>query len=55
MDFGIAWWIALLEVSGIFIGARIAHKLPIPTLKKSVAGLSLAVGVYMLIKGLNTP
>lgn len=51
VDFGMAWWVALLEVSGIFFGVRIAHKLPIPTLKKLVAGLSLAVGLYMLIRG----
>lgn len=51
VDFSMAWWIALLEVLGIFLGVRVAHKLPIPTLKKAVAGLSLAVGIYMLIRG----
>ena len=52
---GYVYWPALLVMvffSVIFapIGAKVAHKLPVPTLKKIFAGLLFMLAVYMLYK-----
>lgn len=48
VDFGLVWWVTALELVGVFWGVSLAHKLPVPTLKKLAAWLCLLIGVYML-------
>lgn len=50
VKFELVWWVTLIEVLGVFIGVKIAHKLPIPLLKKGVSALCLGMGLYMLTK-----
>ncbi|MDL2307266.1 sulfite exporter TauE/SafE family protein [Desulfovibrio sp. OttesenSCG-928-C06] len=50
VDFGLVWWVTLLELLGVGIGVRIAHKVPVQTLKTCVSTLCLIFGVYMIIK-----
>ena len=47
VDFSLVWWITLVEVVGVFVGVKIAHKLPLALLKKSVSLFCLVLGVYM--------
>ena len=48
--FDIVWWVTALEVTGVFIGVKIAHMVPVAKLKRSVSLLCLSIGVYMLVK-----
>lgn len=50
VDFGIVWWVTLLELVGVAAGVRIAHKVPAATLKKSVSILCLVIGAYMMLR-----
>ena len=42
--------IAVLLVAGVLAGARLAHRLPGPLLKRSVAMVLVAVGIFMVIR-----
>ena len=42
--------IAVLLVAGVLAGARLAHRLPGPLLKRSVAMVLVAVGIFMAIR-----
>lgn len=50
VDFGLVWWVTGLEIIGVFIGVKIAHKTPVAILKKYVSILCLVIGLYMLVK-----
>lgn len=52
VDFGIVWWVTLLELAGVGLGVRVAHKMPVNTLKQSVSILCLAIAAYMIITAL---
>ena len=52
IDFSIAWWVILLELTGVGIGVWLAHRTPGGTLKKIVSVVCIFVGLYMLIKWL---
>ena len=47
VNIGASLAIAVLLVSGVIVGARIAHRLPAGLLKPMVAGVLIAVGVAM--------
>lgn len=50
VDFELVWWVTLLELVGVFIGVRIAHRVPVASLKKAVSLFCLAIGLYMLVR-----
>lgn len=50
VDFSLVWWVTFVEVLGVFVGVKIAHKLPLALLKKSVSFFCLIMGLYMFIK-----
>ncbi len=52
VEFGIVWWVTLLELAGVALGVRIAHKAPVAALKRNVSILCLAIGIYMIVKAL---
>lgn len=52
VDFGIVWWVTLLELVGVALGVRVAHKVPVATLKSSVSFFCLGIGAYMIVKAL---
>ena len=47
IDFSIAWWITLCQLTGVMIGVRIAHTLPLDKLKKGVTWFCLATGIFI--------
>jgi len=50
--FELAWWVTLCELAGIVIGVRLAHTMPVQTLKKAVTLFCLCIGGVLAIKAL---
>lgn len=48
INFTIAALITLLEIAGVFVGARIVHAVNAESLRKFVGALCIAVGVFLL-------
>jgi uncharacterized membrane protein YfcA len=50
INFGVAALVTLLEITGVFVGARIVHTVDLNTLRKFVALLCIAVGVFLIAR-----
>lgn len=53
VNFKIAAVVTLLEIAGVFVGARIVHAVNAESLKKFVAALCIAVGVFLVARALG--
>jgi uncharacterized membrane protein YfcA len=53
INFTIAAMVTLLEIAGVFLGARIAHAVDGGSLRKFVAMLCIAVGVFLVARVLG--
>lgn len=53
IDLAVAAPVAVLEIAGVLLGARIAHALDVRLLRKVVALLCVAVGVMILARALT--
>jgi len=47
VDFSIVWWVTACELVGVLIGVRIAHAVPVASLKKTVTAFCLLVGLII--------
>lgn len=52
VEFGTATWIAAIALAGLAIGARATHSVGALLQRRTVAGLCIAVGVFMLARAL---
>ena len=52
IDFMAAAWVALFALAGVAVGARTAHAANAMTQRRMIAALSIAVGVFMLVREL---
>ena len=52
VDFMTAAWVALFALAGVVVGARTAHAVSALVQRRMVAGLCIAVGVFMLVRSL---
>jgi len=50
INFGIAAPVTLLEIAGVFAGTRIAHAVDANVLRKFVALLCVAVGIFLIVR-----
>ena len=50
INFTIAALVTLLEIGGVFVGARIAHAVDAGWLRKFVAALCIAVGAFLMAR-----
>lgn len=50
INFPLAAWITLLEIAGVFAGAHIVHAVNANVLRKFVAVLCIAVGVFLIAR-----
>jgi uncharacterized membrane protein YfcA len=50
IHFEIAALVTVLEVAGVFIGARIVHAVNADVLRKFVAILCVAVGIFLIVR-----
>jgi len=48
IDYGVAATVTLLEIAGVFAGARIVHAVNADLLRKFVAVLCVAVGAWLM-------
>ena len=53
VNFKIAAVVTLLEIAGVFVGARIVHAVNAEPLRKSVGVLCIAVGVFLIARALG--
>ncbi|MEK6594643.1 MAG: sulfite exporter TauE/SafE family protein [Pseudomonadota bacterium] len=53
INFKIAAVVTLLEIAGVFVGARIVHAVNAELLKNFVAALCIAVGVFLIVRVLG--
>jgi len=53
IDFGIAATVALLEIAGVLLGARIVHAVNAELLRKFVAMLCVVVGTGLMARELG--
>lgn len=54
IDFAIAAVVTVLEIAGVYVGARIAHAVSPGPLKQFVAWLCIAVGIFLVVRALGT-
>lgn len=52
LDFAIAGWVVAFSLLGLVLGIRAAHALSVATLRRTAAGLCIAVGVFMVVRAL---
>jgi uncharacterized membrane protein YfcA len=50
INFPLAAWITVLEIAGVFVGAHIVHAVNANVLRKFVAVLCIAVGVFLIAR-----
>lgn len=50
IDFGVAAGVTLLEIAGVYVGARIVHAVNAGILRKFVAVLCIAVGGFLIMR-----
>jgi uncharacterized membrane protein YfcA len=50
VNFGIAVPVTLIEIAGVYLGARVAHAVDTGTLKRFVAVLCIAVGAFLVVR-----
>ena len=50
VDFTIAAEVTVLEIAGVYVGARIAHAVSPGPLKRFVAWLCIAVGIFLIVQ-----
>lgn len=50
IDFTIAAVVTVLEIAGVYVGARIAHAVSPGPLKRFVAWLCIAVGIFLMVR-----
>lgn len=53
INFGIAGVVTVLEIAGVFLGARIVHAVNADSLRKFVAVLCIVVGAYLIARTLG--
>lgn len=53
INFGIAGVVTVLEIAGVFLGARIVHAVNAESLRKFVAVLCIVVGAYLIARTLG--
>lgn len=53
VNFTVAVVVTLLEIAGVFVGARIAHAANIQSLKTFVAVLCIVVGIFLITRALG--
>lgn len=53
INFSIASVVTVLEIAGVFLGARIVHSVNADSLRKFVAVLCIAVGIYLIARALG--
>lgn len=53
INFGIAGVVTVLEIAGVFLGARIVHAVNADSLRKFVAILCIVVGIYLIARALG--
>lgn len=53
INFGIAGVVTVLEIAGVFLGARIVHAVNADSLRKFVAVLCILVGAYLIARTLG--
>lgn len=54
IDFTVAAVVTLLEIAGVFVGARIVHAVSPGPLKQFVAWLCIAVGIFLIARTLGS-
>jgi len=54
IDFTLAAVVTVLEIAGVYVGARIAHAVSPGPLKQFVAWLCIAVGIFLVVRALGT-
>ena len=52
VDFGLAAWVTLLELVGVWAGVRLSHSLPRERLKACVATVCILLGGFMAVQSL---
>ena len=52
IDFATAAWITVFELVGVVAGTRAAHAVSVAVLRRTAAGLCIAVGLFMLVRSL---
>jgi uncharacterized membrane protein YfcA len=50
VDFATAAWVSALSLAGVGIGTRAAHAVRVVVLRRTAAGLCIAVGLFMLLR-----
>jgi len=53
INFSIAGVVTVLEIAGVFLGARIVHAVNADSLRKFVAVLCIVVGAYLIVRTLG--
>ena len=53
INFNIAGVVTVLEIAGVFLGARIVHAVNADSLRKFVAVLCIVVGAYLIARTLG--
>ncbi|MBY0269559.1 MAG: sulfite exporter TauE/SafE family protein [Burkholderiales bacterium] len=53
INFGIAGVVTVLEIAGVFLGARIVHAVNADSLRKFVTVLCIVVGIYLIARALG--
>lgn len=49
--FPLVWWVTVCELAGVALGVRVAHSLPLNSLKKYVTWFCLAIGLLIAARG----
>ena len=55
IDFQVASWVTVVELVGVMIGAKIAHKAKMHQLRNFVAAVCIVVGGFILVKSIDLP
>jgi uncharacterized membrane protein YfcA len=52
VDFRTAAWVSAFSLAGVWLGARAAHAVSVAVLRRTAAGLCIAVGLFMAVRWL---
>ena len=52
VDFMLSAWVAVVASAGVAVGARVTHSVSALVQRRTVAGLCIVVGVFMLVRAL---